>query len=192
MWEADRHYIIAKDITLAENATLIIDRGAGLWDGIKTTGTNAKTTLNFAKIENAQYGLSLKSAEGDIGHCMIKNSDFGVYCTHESNVNVSKTTFAGNATNIHIEGLSNAHIDGNMLVGDNERQSEDIGIYTNNSYTPAANNICTNLSKGIKLEYNGDVEIQKNIFDGNEYDVTTYMIVKTRIEKNTFLSAENP
>ena len=28
LWEADRHYIIARDITLAENATLIIDRGA--------------------------------------------------------------------------------------------------------------------------------------------------------------------
>jgi len=113
-----------------------MDRGAaGLWDGIKATGTNAKTTLNFVKIEYAQYGLSLKNVEGNIEHCMIKNSDFGIYCTHESNVNVNTSTFTGNATNIHIEGLSNAHIDGNMLMGDNEPQSEDIGIYTNNSYT---------------------------------------------------------
>ena len=112
VWEADRHYIITKDITLAENATLIVDRGAvirfsplasltisgdlevngdennpviftmqgvdrgsDLWGGIKATGTNAKTTLNFAKIENAQYGLSLKNAGEEIVNCLIKSND---------------------------------------------------------------------------------------------------------------------
>jgi len=107
-------------------------------------------------------------------------------------VNVNKSTFAGNATNIHVEALSNAHIDGNMLMGDNEPQSEDIGIYTNNSATLAENNILTNLNKAIKLEYDSDVQIQKNLFDGNEYDVTTYQNGKTRIEKNTFLGTKNP
>ena len=76
-------------------------------------------------------------------------------------------------------------------MGDNEPESEDIGIYTNNSYTLAENNICTKLNKGIKIEYSGDVEIQKNLFVGNEYDVTIYIVEKARIEKNTFWGFKN-
>ena len=34
------------------------------------------------------------------------------------------------------------------------------------------------------------MEIQKSIFDGNEYDVTTYIIGNARIEKNTFVGAK--
>ena len=106
-------------------------------------------------------------------------------------MNVSKTTFAGsNATNIHIEGLSNAHIDGNVLTGADGPEAEDIGIYTNNSYTLAENNICANLSRGIKIEYNGDVKIGKNLFDRNEIDVSARVAGKTRLEKNTFIGTE--
>jgi len=43
-----------------------------------------------------------------------------------------------------------------------------------------------------KIEYNSDVQIQKNLFDGNEYDVTTYQNGKTKIEKNTFGGTKNP
>ena len=77
-----------------------------------------------------------------------------------------------------------------MLVGDKEPESKDIGIYANNSYTLSENNICSNLSRGIKIEYHGDVKIRKNLFDRNEIDVSAQEIEEAKLEKNTFVGTE--